>query len=136
MPENDLVKRIPVSQLRQEDGAHELAISPEMEPYLNFAVALMKGIEPTAELETLRQLPLEKRYVWRVASALKWAFADFDDLSVDADKQTMTPEDFAKVADLLKLRPIQFCTFLKAMVGVEEMQRAMVQAIITAKQMP
>jgi hypothetical protein len=65
-----------------------------MEPYLSFAVALMQGADPTAELEAIRQLPIEKRYVWRVASALKWAFADFDDLSVSADKETLTPEDF------------------------------------------
>jgi len=38
-----------------------------------------------------------------VASALKWAVADFDDLGVDADRQTLSPEDFAKVMDLLKL---------------------------------
>jgi len=73
-------------------------------------------------------------YVWRVASALKWAFADLDDLSVSADKDTLTPEDFAKVQDLLKLRPIQFCLFLKALVGTEEMLRMMVEAIKVAKQ--
>jgi len=55
-----------------------------------------------------------------LASALKWAFADFDDLSVSADKETLTPEDFSRVMDLMKLRPMQFCLFLKALVGVEE----------------
>ena len=55
----------------------------------------------------------------RVASALKWGFADFDDLGVDADRQTLSPEDFAKVMDLLKLRPMQFCIFLKTLVGGE-----------------
>jgi hypothetical protein len=69
-----------------------------------------------------------------VASALKWGFADFDDLGVDADRQTLTREDFAKVMDLLKLRPIQFCIFLKALVGTEEMLRMMVEAIKVAKQ--
>jgi hypothetical protein len=123
------IKRIPISDLHSEDGAHELATSPEMEPYLKFAMAVMKGSDPTAELEALRQLPLEKRYVWRVASALKWAFGDCDDLSVGADKQTLTPEDFAKVMELLKFRPMQFCIFLKALVGAQEMQRMMVQAI-------
>ena len=29
----------------------------------------------------------------RVASALKWAFADLDTLTVEADRQTMPPED-------------------------------------------
>jgi hypothetical protein len=64
-----------------------------MEPYLNFAVALMQGNDPAPELEAIRQLPVEKRYVWRVAAALKWGFADFDDLGVDADRQTLSPED-------------------------------------------
>jgi hypothetical protein len=38
-------------------------------------------------LEVVRQLPLEKRYVWRVASALKWGFADFDNVNVNADRK-------------------------------------------------
>lgn len=105
-----------------------------MEPYLNFAIALMQGSEPTEELEVLRQLPLEKRYVWRVASALKWGFADFDDLGVDADRQTLSPEGFSMVMDLLKFRPMQFCIFLKTLVGAEQMQRMMVEAIKVAKQ--
>jgi hypothetical protein len=57
-----------------------------------------------------------------------------DDLGVDADRQTLSPEEFAKMMDLLKLRPMQFCLFLKALVGAEEMQRMMVQAIRVAKQ--
>jgi hypothetical protein len=123
-----------MKDLHQEEGAHELATSPDMEPYLQFAMALMQGNDPTPELAAIRQLPLEKRYVWRVASAMKWAFADFDDLSVDADKQTLTPADFAKVMELLKLRPMQFCIFLKSLVGVEAMVRMMIQAIGVTKQ--
>ncbi len=130
---DDNIKRIPIDRLRQEEGAHELATSLDMEPYLNFAMALMQGNDPTPELEAIRQLSVEKRYVWRVASALKWGFADFDDLGVDADRQTLGPEDFAKVMDLLKFRPMQFCIFLKALVGVEEMQRMMIEAIGVAK---
>ena len=37
-----------------------------------------------------------------------------------------------KVTDLLKFRPVQFCLFLKALVGVEEMQGLMVEAIEAA----
>ena len=105
-----------------------------MEPYLNFAMAVMKDADVTPHLEALRQLPVEKRYVWRVASALKWAFADCDDLSVEADRRTMTDDDFAKVVDLLKFRPMRFCIFLTALVGAGEMQRMMVEAIGVAKQ--
>src|ERR1035438_2092221 len=122
MNNDDNIKRMPINELRQEEGAQELASSPDMEPYLNFAVALMQGHDPTPELEAIRQLPVETRYVWRVASALKWGFADFDDLGVDADRRTLSPEDFANLMDLLKLRPIQFCIFLKTLVGAEQMQ--------------
>lgn len=128
MPD-DQIHRISIEKLHQEEGAQELASSPDMEPYIQFAMALMQGNEPTQELETIRQLPVEKRYVWRVGSALKWGFADFDDLSVSADKETLTPEDSARVMDLLKLRPMQFCMFLKALVGVDEMRRIMVEAV-------
>ncbi len=41
-------------------------------------------------------LPLEKRYAWRVASALKWAFADFENLNVVADRRTLSQEDLNK----------------------------------------
>ena len=68
-----------------------------------------------------------------MASPLKWVFADFDDLGVYADRQTLSPKDLAKVMELLKLRPVQFCFFLKTLVGVEEMQR-MLEAIKVAKQ--
>ena len=134
MPEDDRIERIPINQLHQEDGAHDLATSPDMKPYVDFAKAVMQDHDPTPELETIRKLRLEKRYIWRVASALKWAFADCDDLSVEADKQTLTPEDFDKVMELLKFRPMQFCIFLKASLGAEEMQRMMVEAIEVAKE--
>jgi hypothetical protein len=61
-------------------------------------------------------------------------FADFDNLNVAIDRETLSPEDRARVAESLKLRPMQFCIFLKALLGAEEMQRMMVQAIKVAKQ--
>jgi hypothetical protein len=134
MADDNPIERIPIDAIRQEEGARELAESADMEPYLRLIIAEMRNADPTAELEVLRQLPLERRYVWRVVSALKWAFADFDTVTVDADKQTLTQADFAKVMDLLKLRPMQFCMFLTALVGPEEMQRMMVEAINVAKQ--
>jgi hypothetical protein len=128
-------KLIPIKNLRHEDGAHELATSPDMEPYLEYIMASMQGADVQPHLEALSKLPLEKRYVWRVASALKWGFADFDDVTVSADRETLNSEDFARLVDLLKFRPLQFCMFLKALVGVEEMKRMMVQAVRTAQQL-
>ena len=68
-----------------------------------------------------------------MASALKRGFAEFDDLSVEADRQTLPPGDFARVKDLLKFRSMQLALVLKALVGAEEMQRMMIQAIAVAK---
>ena len=59
--------------------------------------------------------------------------ATCDDLGVEADKRTLTPEDFARVIDLLKFRPMQLAIVLKRLVGVEEMQRLMVEAVGVAK---
>jgi hypothetical protein len=89
--------------------------------------------DPAPELEPIRRLPLEKKYV-RVASALKWGLADCESLSVEADRKTLTPEDFARVMDLLKFRPMQLALMLKVLVGEEEMVRIMVQAVAVAKQ--
>jgi hypothetical protein len=133
MADDQNIKRIPIKNLRQEEGAHDLASSPDMEPYLDFIKAVIQNHDPSPALEAIGRLPLERRYVWRLASALKWGFADFDSVNVDADKKTLKPEDFAKVMDLLKLRPIQFCIFLKTLVGAEEMQRMMVEAVATAR---
>jgi hypothetical protein len=89
----------------------------------------MQKHDPSPELEAIRQLPLEKRYVWRIASALKWGLADCDDWSVKADTQTLTAEDFARVMDLLKFRPMQLAIVLKALVGEAEMERVMIEAM-------
>ena len=79
-------------------------------------------------------MPLEKRYIWRVASALKWAFADLETVKIAVDRKTLSPEDLGKVVQLLRLRPIQFCIFLKALLGIEVMERVMNEAIAGAKQ--
>jgi hypothetical protein len=47
-----------------EDSAHDLATSPEMRPYLRLAKAALQGSGGAPELEAIRQLPLEKRYVF------------------------------------------------------------------------
>ena len=42
-----------------------------MHPYLRLIMAEMQGHDVTAQRASITALPLEKRYVWRVASALK-----------------------------------------------------------------
>jgi hypothetical protein len=125
---------IPISDIFSEDGAHELATSANMQPYIRLAMAVLQDADPTRRLEEVAALPLEKRYIWRVASALKWGFVDFDDVNVETDTATLGQMDLERVWDLLKFRPIQFCLFFKALVGAEHMERMMVEAIAVAKQ--
>ncbi|MBZ5635174.1 MAG: hypothetical protein LAO55_18785 [Acidobacteriia bacterium] len=128
-------KSIPIKNLRQEEGASELASSPDMEPYLKLTMAGMQhGADISPHMAEIAQLPVERRYVWRVASALKWAFADFDNVNVTVDRQTLKQDDMAEVMELLKHRPLQFCMFLKALVGAEGMERLMTEGIAIAKQ--
>jgi len=124
---------MPIKDLVSEDGAHELATSPEMQPYLRLIKAGMQDHDITPHVEEIRQLPLEKRYVWRVASALKWAFADFDDVNVNVDRETLSEEDLKKLVELLRFRPIQMCMFLKALLGTESMEMLIEQGLTLAK---
>jgi hypothetical protein len=127
-------KVVELDSIKMEDGARELMSTPEMQPYLRYIEAAMLGGDVDPSLQEIAQLPLEKRYVWRVASALKWGFADFEDWNVVVDRKTLKPEDAAKVMQLLRFRPIQFCMFLKALVGPEEMERLMRNGIEVANQ--
>src|SRR5271170_283787 len=126
-------KTIPIKDLVSEDGAHELATSPDMQPYLRLIKAGMQDRDTTPHMEEIAAMPLEKRYVWRVASALKWAFADLETVSVNVDRETLSEEDLKKLVELLRLRPVQFCVFLKALVGTEGMERLMKDGIEGAK---
>jgi len=132
----DKTKYIPIKDLKIEEGAEELLDSPLMRPYLKAAEAILQNKDSSTVIAEIAELPLEKRYVWRVASAMKWGFADFDNLNVAIDRETMPAEDRERVAESLKHRPMQFCIFLKTLLGAEEMQRMMVQAIKVAKQVP
>ena len=125
---------IPTTDILSEDGAHELATSETMQPYLRLLKAGLQNKDTTPHVEEIAQLPLEKRYIWRIASALKWGFADFDSVYVPVDRETLSEEDLRKVLDLLRFRPMQLCMFLKALIGPEEMERLMTSAIAVAKQ--
>jgi hypothetical protein len=134
--DNDEIKYMPIKDLKVEEGVEELMNSPLMQPYDKVAEMLLQKKDASRVIAEIAKLPLEKRYLWRVASALKWGFADFDNLNVAIDRETLSPEDRERVAESIKLRPMQFCIFLKALLGAEEMQRLMIHAIKVAKQVP
>jgi hypothetical protein len=70
---------VELESLKMEDGAKELMSAPEMQPYLRYIEAAMLGEDLDPSMREIAELPLEKRYVRRVTSALKWGFADFED---------------------------------------------------------
>ena len=123
---------IPIKDLISKDGAHELATSEAMQPYLRLLKAGLQGKDPTPHVEEIAALPLEKRYIWRIASALRWAFADFDSVYVPVDRETLSVGDLDKVIEFLRYRPMQLCLFLKALVGPKEMERMMAEAVAVA----
>jgi hypothetical protein len=126
-------RQIPIRELKMEPEAEALLESAAMEPYLNLAIAMMGGKDTGPAIEALAALPLEERYVWRVASALKWAFADMDTLTVEADRRTMTLKDRKRLVELLQSRPLQFCLFLSALFGEKQMELLMISAIKNAR---
>jgi hypothetical protein len=60
------------------------------------------GLE--AALEVIRDLQLERRYRWRVFSALKWAFADFEDEYVGLDLPQISEPTRSEMTKELELR--------------------------------
>jgi hypothetical protein len=126
-------EKIRISDIRMEEGAEELMKSPDAQPYMRLAIALAADRDLRPVLEEISQLPLEKRYLWRVVSALKWAFVDLDDLSIVVDSKTLSPEEMKKIENLLEKRPLQFCLFMKALYGSDNMERIMNAAVGQAK---
>jgi hypothetical protein len=127
------VEKISIKDLTIEEGSKEILTSPNMQPYMQLAMMVVQQQDPKEALELISKLPLGNRYIWRIASALKWAFCDFDSISVEADRATLEEADLKKLLELLQLRPVQFCMFLKALLGQEEMERIMLDALAMAK---
>jgi hypothetical protein len=100
-----------------------------MKPYLAILEARMGGQDLEPHFAALAALPLHERYVWRVISALKWAFCDLDTESAVIDLHTLSKDDLQKVVEPLTLRAIQFCLFVNALVGRDATEHAMRQGL-------
>ena len=125
---------LPISEIHSEAGAQDLVQSERMKPYLAFLKAQMGGQDAEPYLIALAALPLEERYVWRVISALKWAFCDLDTENAIADFRTLSEEDRVRVAEPLTLRATQFCLFVNALIGEDATERIMQHAVKCAKE--
>ena len=128
------INSLPISDIHSEDGAQELVRSERMKPYLALMKAQIGGQDTEPYLAALAALPLEERYVWRVMSALKWAFCDLDTENAIADLHTLSEDDLKKVVEPLSLRAIQFCLFVNALIGEDATDRIMQHAVRCAKE--
>ena len=124
---------MPIDQIKMDDLARDLIASrPE---YVQYIMARMQGQSGENELEKIRALPLEKRYTWRIASALRWAFADFESMNITVDLDTLCQENRKRLVTLahMPVRAIQFCGYAKSLIGYEAMEQLMADAIKAAK---
>jgi hypothetical protein len=128
------ISGVPISEIHSEEGAQELVRSERMKPYLALLKAQIGGQDTEPFLTALAALPLEERYVWRVISALKWAFCDLETENAIADFRTLSEEDRVRVAEPLTLRATQFCLFINALIGEDATERIMQHAVRCAKE--
>jgi hypothetical protein len=105
---------VPLRAIKVDPLAHELATSEGTQPYLDCLIKAYSnnaGLE--AALQVVRDLPLEKRYTWRVFSALKWAFADFEDEYVKLDLPHIPEPMRSEMTKELERRFLQLQILLK-----------------------
>ena len=128
------ITNLPTNEVKSENGAQDLVRSERMKPYLALLKAQIGGQDTEPFLTALAALPLEERYVWRVISALKWAFCDLETKNAIADFRTLSEEDRVRVAEPLTLRATQFCLFINALIGEDATERIMQHAVRCAKE--
>jgi hypothetical protein len=126
-------KQVLIRNLKVDPAAEDLLDSEAMQPYMKLALAVMGHKDVGPAIQEITALPLEKRYTWRVASALKWAFVDFENLNVVADRRTLCQEDLDTLVELLRIRPLQFCMFLAALFGEERMEKVIAASVEEVK---
>jgi hypothetical protein len=54
-------------------------------------------------------------------------------MNVEADRQTLSPDDQKRLLEDLRLRPLQFCLFLSALIRQKPMEKLLVEAIKTTR---
>lgn len=127
------IQEVPIKNIVREDGAHELATSPDVQPYLR----LIKGGPSRQGHHSARRRDrrLASRKTVRLAGRIgsEMGVRRSRNRERCVDLKTLSPEDLGKVVELLRSRPMQFCMFLKALLSPEVMEQVMNEAIAGAK---
>jgi hypothetical protein len=127
------IQIVPTREIKIEDGAQDMMESPDLQPYLESIQVVVTGRGKDNATKALSELPLERRYIYRIASSLRNAFCDFDKSSVRADLSTMNADDFDTVVGLIDRRTVQFAMLLRTVFGAEQMEKMLLEAIDISK---
>ena len=133
---NPVIKSVPADKIQLEDGVMELVNSEKMKPYMAIIQALDNGEDAATQLVELANVPFEDRYSWRIMSALRLAFYDFDSSSIRADLQTLSEERKKKLFEPIELRAMQFCKFIVTLYGKENGKQFILWALDTVTAEP
>jgi hypothetical protein len=122
-----------LDKIKPEEGTEELRTLESMIPYHEVIAATMQAqVEGTVESKRdydlkchhMREnIPLEQRYIYRMASALKYAFGDFDTMCLDIDHMTLSKEDWEKALAMFNLREIQMALMMLHLFGQNDFNR-------------
>ena len=72
------IKKIKVEDIQTDPVGDMLVSGDALKPYMLHYAAVMTGQDSDSTLQTIAALPIEKRYLFRVAQCLDWALADYD----------------------------------------------------------
>jgi hypothetical protein len=113
------IVRMKFKDIKTDPIGDALARSEESRPYVNYYDAvLMSGQTARDEaLKVIRELPLEKRYIWRVLSALKWGLADFDSENLKLDLPYLSPAERSEMLGELQIRAQQLSILIDKLKG-------------------
>jgi hypothetical protein len=98
------IHNVSLRGIKVDPLAHELATSEATQPYLDCAIKAYcnDAVAFESALDVVRDLPLEKRYTWRVFSG--WAFADFEDEYLALDLPHIPEPTRSEMTKELELR--------------------------------
>jgi hypothetical protein len=107
--------KVSLKDIKVDPLAHDLATSEGTRPYLDCVIKAYgnNAVGLEAALEVVRDSPMEKRYTWRVFSALKWAFADFEDEYLKLDLPGISESTRSDMIKELELRFLQLQILLQ-----------------------
>lgn len=132
------LKYIPIDKFKIDPEAAGLLNAPEMAIYDRILMAAMqdRDSELRAALRDLAAIPLSKRYVWRIFSALGFAFGDFDSACVKLDLDSLSFEKTDKMREVMEFRAAQFCILMATFFGDDGMKIILSRAIDNASAPP